>query len=115
MRRDLVTLAVGFVHNGPQLLQSERRYVVQDAVLADAIAAIGIHLDPVGAVHELFAHRLAAVFRPVYDLDPVMYRNVGRLTEKRLCSGNLHGPTCYLTARPRKHSAADRVEQIRGA
>ena len=81
MRRDLVTLAVGFVHNGPQLLQSERRYVVQDAVLADAIAAIGIHLDPVGAVHELFAHRLAAVFRPVYDLDPVRYRNVGRVTQ----------------------------------
>src|SRR5438128_12564716 len=83
MRRDLVTLAVGFVHNGPQLLQSERRYVVQDAVLADAIAAIGIHLDPVGDMHELFAHRLAAVFRPVYDLAPVTGRNVGRVSSRR--------------------------------
>ena len=53
------------------LIQREGRNARECAVPLDVVRAIGVDLDPVGAVSDLFANRFAAALDAVYGGAPI--------------------------------------------
>src|SRR5262249_52506563 len=91
VRGDLVAEAVGLVHDGLGLLVREVRPGVERAVL-DEVAAVGVVLDPVRAVLDLFADRAARVVGAVDHLHALRYLQLPRVAEERVHAGGRERP-----------------------
>ena len=68
VRRNFVSQPMRLVDNRLHLIQREGRDARERAVLLDEVGTIGVDLDPVGAVSDLFANRFAAALDAVDDL-----------------------------------------------
>ncbi len=68
VRCDFMVLAVRLIDDGVEFIRREGRDVVEHPIGPHEITAVGIDLDPVGAVADLLAHCLACVVGAVNDL-----------------------------------------------
>src|SRR6185437_14780184 len=100
-------LAVGFIHNGAQLLEGEGWNVIQYAVGAKEIAAVGIHLDPVGAEADLFAHGFTRLIGTIHKLHSMWHLDLPVVALERISAGHIHGATHDFHARPRNDAIVD--------
>ena len=68
------------------------------------VTAVAVNLDPIRAIHDLLAHRLARCLSPVHHLDAMRHRYVGRIAIKRICPRHIERPRSHLHARPGYHT-----------
>ena len=69
VRRDFAPLAVRLIHNGLEFFERKGRDVIEHAVWTHKVAAVAVHLDPIGAMRNLLSHSFAALLRPIHHLD----------------------------------------------
>jgi hypothetical protein len=112
MRCDFTPLAVRFIHDCPQLLQRKGRNIIQNSVFPDSVAAVGIHFDPVRAVHDLFPHRFAGLIRAIHHLHAVRHRHIRRIAQQRVGSGHVQRSRHHDHPRPRYNAVVDRLLHI---
>src|SRR5262249_61678957 len=112
MRSNFVALAMGFVDDGAQLVHGKCGDVVEDAIVADLVGAVGVDLDPVGAVHDLLANGLAGFVGAIDNLHAVRDRHIGCIAQERVGARNIEGPGCNLHARAGNYAAIDGVADI---
>src|SRR5262245_29055572 len=72
MRGHLVSLAMSFVDNGPELLEREGRDAVVDATGHDVIDVVHKYFDPVGATRNLLADGATCIVRAVHMVSEVV-------------------------------------------
>src|SRR5215471_17505882 len=104
-----VALTVGFVDDSAELVECEGRNRVEDVVMNPA-TTVGIDLDPIGAVRELFAHRHARTLDPIHRLYANRYRDIpGIGWLQRISACYVHGTPHHLHARSPDQPAVNRI------
>src|SRR5208282_1708591 len=107
MRRNFVALAMSLVDDGAEFVHGEGGNVVEDAVFADAIGAVAVNLDPVGAVANLFADGLARVVGAIDQLNSVGNGDIGGVSLERIGTGDVERAGCNLHARAGNDAVVD--------
>ena len=101
--------AVGFVHDRFQFFHGESGLRNQFAILSHPGTMRHVNLDPVGAVVELFARRLARLDRPVDDLRALGHVEFGRVAFEVVAAGGGNGAGDDEQPRPGNVAAFDRL------
>ena len=106
---DFLADAVGLTDQRLQLGRAEIHARAQrpPRVVGFVIFAIGIELDPVGAVLRFLAHRLADLVGPVDDLHAFGHLDLPRISEQRVHAGRRHRTGGDEHARSGDHAACD--------
>ena len=82
---------VGLAHDRPHLLLREVDLAAELAAL-QVILAVAVELDPVGAVLDLLADRLADLVGAVDDLHALGHLQLPRVAQQRIHAGRREGP-----------------------
>ena len=101
--------AVGFVHDRLQFFHGERGLGDQFAILSHPGTMGHVNLDPVGAVIELFARRLARLDRAIDDLRAFGHVEFRRIAFEVVAAGGGDGAGDDEQPRPGNVSAFDRL------
>src|SRR5215475_3710327 len=109
MRGHAVVLTVCFVDDGAQLVRGERWDRVEDVVTNPA-TAVGIDLDPIGAMRKLFPHCLARTLDPIYRLHSNRYRDIPGIRRLQgISASHVHGTPHHLHARSPDQPAVNSI------
>ena len=113
VRRHLVPLAMGLLHNRAQLIQREGWNVIEHAIFPHPVRPIAIHLDPVRSMTDLLAHGLPRRICPIDHLHSVRHRHIRGIPEQGISSSYVQSPSRNLHPRPRNYSVVDRLLHVR--
>src|SRR5689334_14472470 len=105
-------LPVGFINDCAELVESERGYIVEYAVIAYEVTAIGIDLDPVGAETDLLSDRFSCLIRAVHQLDTMRHLDFRTVALERVCARDIHGAGGNLHSRTGNYAVVDGFFQI---
>ena len=112
VRGDLVPQPVRFIDDGFHLLERECRSARQRAVLLHEVRAIGVDLDPVGAVRELLANRFASALDAIHNLHAHRKRHFRRISARAVAAGHRHRSRRHKQSRTGNHAVGNRALHI---
>src|SRR5271165_5943265 len=104
---------MGLVHDRAQLIHGEGRDVVEHAARLHTVAAVGIDLDPVHAIGDLFSYGLTAALRAVHLLHTLGPLQLPRITKHWIRPSHVHRTPRDLHARAWYHPSVDRFLDVR--